>query len=468
MIDGNKTFTLNGAINASTQTVILTSTAGLAGVTKFAIDNEMMQIDSYVGNTVTVNRGWDGTTAASHSNGATVKSAGNQLFISGQNTTYRNFEVKNSDTNRDCNGDGNGFPTIIRGSGVVQHTGSGNSYINLIVHDNLNGFFIGSSTSNTTIYGVLSYNNGMFNEPSGHGYYLENSAGYSRVHESMSLNSFNLGVQAYGVSGPYVGGDFQGSIVAGAGAPVSEYHYNMIFGPNSVASPTGVVNECHFYHPAGTASYSVKFGYGAGVTTGTVTNNYFVGSGTSFEAGTVTNLTFTGNKIQSSNTGDRYAQSQPLSYTWNNNTYYNTAAGNDNRFARVGIGSSQTFAAWQSTTGFDASSSISASAMPDIAIVRPNTYDVGRANIVVYAPSSPASINVNLSTSGLVDGQAYTIKNAFNYFGTNVATGTYNAASPTINIPLNTAASTVAGPYGMASAPATTCPNFCALIVVPN
>jgi len=249
VIDGNQAFVLVGAINASESTLALSSVAGLAGGAKFAVDGEMMQVDHVTGNTAAVNRHWDGTTAASHSDGATVKVAGNQLAIAGDHTIYSDFEVTNSDPNRDDNGNANGFETIIRGSGIVEFNNTGNSYINLIVHDNLNGFFIGSGSSNSLFYGCLSYNNGMYGDPSGHGYYLENSSGYSRVYESMGLNNFNLGVQAYGVSGPYVGGDFQGSVFAGSGSPVGQYHYNMIYGPNSVQSPTATVNACHFIIP---------------------------------------------------------------------------------------------------------------------------------------------------------------------------------------------------------------------------
>ena len=291
VIDGNTTPTLVGAVDSSQSTVTLSAVTGLASGGKFAIDGEMMQIDHVTGNTVTVNRHWDGTTAASHSNGARVKVAGNQFEVAGDNTVYRDFEVTNSDTNRNDNGDSNGFETIIRGSGVVQFNNTGNSYINLIVHDNLNGFFIGSGSSNTLIYGCISYNNGMSGNAAGHGYYLENSSGYSRVYESMSLNNFNLGAQAYGVTGPYVGGDFQGSVFAGSGSPVGEYHYNMIYGPNSVQSPTATVNACHFYHPAVAGSYSVSFGYGAGIGTGVFTNNYIVGAENQLMIGSVGHAT---------------------------------------------------------------------------------------------------------------------------------------------------------------------------------
>ncbi len=466
-IDGNATTTLNGAINAAQGTIVLASAAALVPASTIAVDAEIMQVDHTVGNTVYVNRGWDGTAAVSHSNGAAVRHAGSQLTVLGSNTTYRDFEITNSDLNRDSNGDSNNqFAIKVRGTGLSQPTGNGNSYINLIVHDNVTGIFIGSSTSNTLLYGCLTYNNGTYNPARGHGLYLENASGYSRIYDTVVLNNFNLGTQAYGVTGPYVGGDFQGSVFAGSGTPMGERHYNLIYGPDSVASPTGTVNACHFYHTPNTNSYSLKFGYGAGVTSGTVTNNYFVGSGTAFEAGEVANLTFAGNKFYSTGTSDVYVISRALAFNWNNNSYFNTSI--QERFAIPSSGVPGTYPNWRTLTGFDTSSTLSSSAMPNTVIVRPNAYEAGRASIVTYAPSSPSSINVNLSPSGLVNGQAYAIRNAFNYNGPNVLTGVYNSTSSTVSVPLNGAALTVATPFGMSLTPPTSCPGFCVFIVVPT
>src|SRR5438477_5356385 len=121
VIDGNQATTVNGAVSSSQTTLVLASATGLVAGGKFAIDGEMMQVDQVAGNTVTVNRGWDRTTAVSHASGAMVKVAGNQFEVAGDNTVYRDFEVTNSDTNRNDNGNANGFETIIRGSGVVQY-----------------------------------------------------------------------------------------------------------------------------------------------------------------------------------------------------------------------------------------------------------------------------------------------------------------------------------------------------------
>ena len=150
---------------------------------------------------------------------------------------------------------------------------------------------------------------------------------------------------------------------------------------------------------------------------------------------------------------------------WRNNTYYNTTT--QTRFGVVGPGS-QTFTNWKSLTGFDASSTAIGSALPDQAIVRPNGYEAGRANIIIYAASGATSINVNLSNTGLSNGQTYRIKNAFNWNGSNVATGTYNTSNPIVSVPLNAFAKSVATPLGRSLTPPSTCPNLCLMVVIPN
>ena len=72
---GAVTTTLNGAINASTTTIVLTSATQFpnTGTSFVLIGTEMIQYTGVSGNTLTgVTRGARGTTAASHSDGATV------------------------------------------------------------------------------------------------------------------------------------------------------------------------------------------------------------------------------------------------------------------------------------------------------------------------------------------------------------------------------------------------------------
>lgn len=67
--------TLNGAINNSTLTVVLTNAAAFITPLAIRIDNEFLKVCSKSTNTLTIctgGRGFDGSSAASHSDGATV------------------------------------------------------------------------------------------------------------------------------------------------------------------------------------------------------------------------------------------------------------------------------------------------------------------------------------------------------------------------------------------------------------
>lgn len=478
VIDGYFTTTLNGAINSSQTSGIALADASnvlVAGVNEIWVDNEVITAFAKSGNTITsASRNAEGTTggAASHSDGATVRLVANyQLVVNGSNTTYRDFEVRSSLPNR----------TVIyqkmRGLGI-HNIGDGNSYINLIIHDNITGFLSGSSSSDTLLYGNLVYNNGMEtmapygdppNYPRGGNLYLENESGYSRVYENLLLNGFTFNGQFFGVTGPYVGGDVKGSVFAHAGSAVlsyvPDYFPNAYIGTGSQEIPYASVDESYFWMPASAATGNFTMGYNAGMAVGDVTDSYFIGANTGVSF-LPTIGTFTGNKVDVNQAGShRHLISPGTSNTINNNTYYHTA---EFYYGPPGD-TSKTFTEWKAVSGYDSSSTEVLANIPDTVIVRPNAYQTGRANIVILAAfSSPTSINVNLSTTGLTHGQSYTIKNAFNYFGSSVATGTYNSSSPTVSVPLNGAAATVATPTGMSTTPATTCPQLCVLIVEPQ
>lgn len=488
VIDAHKTTTLNGAINSSQTNVTLASTAGLVDGNTIGIDLEIMYITSVVNSTqITVVRAWGGTMggAQSHSNGATVLWTGSALSVLGNTTTYRNFEVKSSYLIRDYNIDGpqnhDQFYAIVRGGAISSFSSNGNNYINLLMHDNGNGFFIGSSTSNTLIYGCVIFNIGAYHRYNGQadgeiigaglGVYLENASGYSRCYNNVIVNSYASCGKGYGQTGPYVGGDIKRNIFANAGSPlgavraVDSRTWNFLYGPNDQQSPTGTFSENHSWQLAGSSGGSaLTFGYNSGIGVGTLNDNYLIGGPETLELANVTTISGSGNKIY--NSDGLYVKTFDIAAgSFNNNTYYDSDG--RNVFGVSGVGN-LSFESWQSETGFDAGSSETGTIQPDSVHVIPNEYDIGRANIAIYAPSGATSINVDLATTGLVHNQAYEIKNAFNWYGSNVATGVYDENDTVISVTLNTAAATVAEPTGNGYTPTTTAPNFIALVVMPG
>jgi hypothetical protein len=280
-------------------------------------------------------------------------------------------------------------------------------------------------------------------------------------------------MQGYGVTASYFGGNIDGSVFANNGAPDAasglgdRRNHNLIFGPNADRSPTGVLTNSFLFHPHALNGTLMEMGFGAGVDVATVTNNYFVGGATLLNVSDVTTATVTGNKVFSTNVFPQYTViPASSSWTWNSNTYYKSQG--ISPFGKTGTGLLN-FAAWKAATGYDAASSETGTNMPDVTpVVIPNTYVPGMANVIFFAGSNPSSINVNLSTVGLTDGQAYVIKNAFDLRGASVATGVYNAASPTVSVPINGAARNVAAPVGVGYTPATTLPDFGILMIEPS
>jgi hypothetical protein len=486
IIDGLLHTTLTSAINASQVNIPVANTSILAfppdfeGYTGIFIGGENIQVYAYNGSAITdCNRGAGGSIggAASHPNGADVYVNGNQLFIQGNNTTYRDFELTNTMvTARDAATE----PESSRGNGI-HNIGDGNKFINIVTHDGESGYFSSADSSDSEVYGLVSYNNGLYRgtDGVGHGMYLENGAGFCRIYNNILLNNFNLNTQCFGQTAPFVGGDIQKNVYAGAGSPIGKFNaeagnVSLLVGTNEVPITSVKVDSNYFYNRIETLGSALTFGYGAGINAAnnsdaTVTNNYFVGGFGLITVQNTNKCTVTGNKVYSNHASFSFYTIAALGspYTWNNNTYY---AGNSNTLFGIANQGVYNFTDWKTQmSGFDTTSTAPLAALPDTVIIQPNAYETGRANLTIYNTTGATSVNVNLSTTGLVNGQGYVIKNAFNYSGSNVATGTYNSSSPTISVAVNSSAATsVAKPIGTSYNIPTTAPYFFSFIVIPS
>ena len=97
-------------------------------------------------------------------------------------------------------------------------------------------------------------------------------------------------------------------------------------------------------------------------------------------------------------------------------------------------------------------------------VVRPNDFETGRANIIIYNWDQSATVSVDISSSGMVSGWQYEVLDAQNFYAGPVATGTYTGAA--ISIPMTgLTAATPVSPYSMV--PQHTAPEFGLFIVRP-
>ena len=96
--------------------------------------------------------------------------------------------------------------------------------------------------------------------------------------------------------------------------------------------------------------------------------------------------------------------------------------------------------------------------------MRKNTYEPGRAHITIYNWAKAASVAVSLAQAGLNVGDAFEIRDAMNYFGAPVATGTYDGSS-SVSIPMSNLQP--AAPIGNGlTHPVHTAPQFGAFVLV--
>ena len=479
IIDGYTSTTLLDALPANLDPVtfevadasLIESGYASGAITTLVIDGEAMQITGVSGNDVSVTRRAAGTSpeeapvVAAHSEGAIVRTAGSPLWVAGANTVVKNLHLKITDPLRDWRYHGN---EGIRGHGVAITAVAGTKIINCRMSNNLNGIFTGSSSSNTEVYGNLIFNNGMFDgtdQGKGHGMYLENGSGFSKIYDNISLNNFGHGAQMYGRTAPYVGGDARGNVFANNGSPIDAWHQNLLVGPETDPIPSVSIDSNYFLHPHTENAYNFKVGYGAGVTEATVTNSYFIGGeAIGMEIADVDTITANGNKHFSTHGSHvNISAREDATYSINNNTYYKTGTADDRFNNRTEL-ENEIFSVWKSQTGYDANSSITAANLPQTVIIRPNAYEAGRAHIIVIAPTGN-SVVIDLAQTGLPANHFYVIKNAFNIDGDAVVSGSYAGGSVNVTIPLTSAASlSVATPVG-GNAIATTLPSFSVFVM---
>lgn len=485
VLDGYKTATLSQSLTAasggSESTVVLTSKV-LAG-TVLRIDDEQLNLYNFLGNnTYTAVRGWNGTVASAHGAGAPGVVVGTVLEVSGNDAVFRDFEVTNTYPVRiDLVNSNNNYTLLstTRGAGISVH-GARVKILNTIVHDTLDGIDAWSQAPDSEITGNIIYNCGIEGADRGHGHalYQENAQGTRLVKDNIQLNSFDLGAQFYGVTGPFVGGHIEGNVNFNSGSP---YHKsaavrsrNMLVGTDSQSIPSVEIKDNYFYQPQGLNASDLSMGYGTIQNdSATLTGNYITAG---FDVNRWARVTFTDNTIAQYNPGGNTISNMTslndpnaVSIQWDNNRYFDLSrlvncVGGSLR-ANFGIpgvsgacGGMLLFSEWQSR-GLDVHSQYSNTKAPNAIFVRQNPYDAKRAHIVVYNWEKSPSVMVDLSFVPV--GSAIEIRSSQNIFGMPTYEGVYQGGSVSLSMQdLN-----VAAPIGYGYTPASTAPEFNAFLL---
>ena len=383
--------------------------------------------------------------------------------IDGAYTWYWGFEVANTNT---------GTQDVMG----LDVNAPGAKLINLVVHDHSgNGIGIWEPAPNSEVYGSIVYNNGFRGSSCtnlsdistcshGHGIYNQNVTGTRLLGDNIIFNQFGYDIHMYGDVGHEENVTLDGNVIWGVGLGV--------LGKPGTAPVVGMVVKRNMaLKDANQAAFALN-----GIANGDLqfTDNYVVAGNTKFI--NWTRLTNTGNAFISH--GSLYLTAVPSiypaspTYVWNTNTYvgqldgthprpffYPTLAGVDQGIIPIQI--------WPAASGYDSNSTslVTADGKPttNVISVRPNTYEAGRANVVVFNWQHLASVAVDLS-GVLKIGDQYVIQNAQDLYGVPTARGTYNGGAVTVPMVAVPPPPPIVG--WLSTAPAPTGPAFNAFVVL--
>jgi hypothetical protein len=338
--------------------------------------------------------------------------------VSSNYVWYVGLEIMSSDPGRvdqspqtDANDLGS-YPSttyIKRGQGINISSGgspTGNKFINCIVHDCNGGFNSTNTNDNSQLYGCLFYNNGWYNSGGGgrshhgHNIYIHNATGeIKQFYDCITWGAFENNIQAW--SGSSTSNQeindffFDGHVSFLYGSQVDGC--GLILGNQSPTNPT--LTNSMFYVPS-SASPTVMLGYSQGsgtVSGGNISNNYIYG-------------------------GEVYFNASPSGLTFNNNL---VSSGYIRGSAPSGSGNTVT----------------SSKPTANKVFIRPNQYEAGRANVIVYNWQGNSSVTVDLSAI-CKSGDTYNIVDVQNPSAV-LLSGTYSGP---VSIPMTGTA--IAQPIG--------------------
>jgi hypothetical protein len=262
--------------------------------------------------------------------------------------------------------------------------------INLAVHDVIgSGLAVWSEAPDSEIYGCIIYANGWqgTHKGWGHGIYSQNQTGAKRIADNLVFNNYGNGIQIYGSSAAFLNNfTLDGNVCFNSGQPsVSGAGNNMTIGGNTPAQRITVLNNVTYnsFKTRGAVSIGVP---GVASQDLLLRGNYFMEciSIADWHQATLVN-----NLIAAKSTIVELNQTvEPLSWaaqTWDRNSYYSQEADGPPFATYMPTLQSLEYAGWTQATGFDAQSQYQQGAPSDTkVIVRPNQYEPGRANIIVF------------------------------------------------------------------------------------
>jgi len=328
--------------------------------------------------------------------GATSSTRRGDLFVvTGDYAVYWGFELMDSDPDR---------ATDTRPNMVVNDA-SHTRYVNLIVHDGGIGFYTYAPPVDVEVSGCLFYNNGweVPRQANGHAIYAKSNTGPLVLRDNIAFDQFGYGLHVYteARSGLLNNIRLEGNIVFNNGTlSAKSGAANILVGGRARADAIVAQDNLAYFSP-GVPQTNAVFGWrnALGVRNGTLTlsRNYLVG----------------GNVVLDLHAWERAEVSH--------NTLY-------------GPGARPVVALDATVPPLDATNQVLVAPPSQAAVfVRPNAYEAGRANVVVYNWARQDTVAVALS-GVLRRGDRYAVYNVQDFFGAPIAGGVY--AGEAVRIPM--------------------------------
>ena len=381
------------------------------------------------------------------------------LNVDGQWTIYWGFEIKNTILTRSSSG------LAARPSGVYVRNATNVKLVNLIIHDTGHGTYIENTAHSIEIYGWIVYNGGNDTptRSDGHGIYVRNDGTTQKViADNIIFNQFGFGIHSYAESGDLLKNiKFEGNVLFNNSSLSSFLGPNMILGGETVADNDTIRNNFYYFSP-NRGARNLRLGYTTQVNASAdVEGNYIVGGTT--EAIDVTlwqNLRFWNNTLVETGRVLAFADPNTAAYDWSGNTHYRSGSASAWGFG----GTDYSFGNWRQATNLGATDQNPGTTPSAPAVfVRPNKYEPGRANVIVYNWARQSAVSVDLSNV-LAVGQGFEIRNVQDLWGAPIVSGVYGGSL--VSVPMNG----VAPPQpvgGSPNAPLRTGPDFDVFVVFP-
>ena len=377
------------------------------------------------------------------------------IFDSIGYAVFRDFELYSSDTNRVSSQIGVGFnPTDISIIPGIACYSPNLSFVNLVVHDETrHGIYTSETASNILIYGCLIFNNGWScpDNAEGHGVYAQGSIGARTITDSIVFNNSGVNMHIYenATNGTLVGVTLDGNVAFNAGGIQNVRAYrDWIVGvdaPALYADNIIVTHNMGYRTPDLAVATQPQMDIGRDSTNGSVvlTDNYMP-------------LSLQMNNWSTANVSRNLFAPDPADYVlglnqtlsslsadWDNNTYVVAPTGKE-----VSLDfEPYSFSGWQAATGFDSDSTFVVGELHGTRVfVRPNAWENGRANIIVYNWDRLDNVTVDVSALARV-GSMFEVRNAQDYFAGPVISGIFTGQP--LQLPMTNL--TVAAPNGPVS-----------------